>query len=190
VTNGMYQLCVQAGSCQAPAQSSSKRRLFYYGREEYNNYPVIYVSWSDADSYCRWAGRRLPSEAEWEKAARGVDGRNYPWGNTPPIGSQAKYNNQVGDTTEVGSYPEGDSPYGVMDMAGNVLEWVFDWYRQDFYTFIQVIHPFGPDSGEYRVQRGGSWLSPAYTLRSAHRLWNIPSSNFEASGFRCASDGS
>lgn len=186
VTNGMYATCVREGGCEAPAKASSQRNLLYYGQPAFNDYPVIHVSWNDAQRYCSWAGRRLPSEAEWEKAARGIDGRIYPWGNDPASGFLANYDNQIGDTTRVGSYPAGESPYGALDMAGNATEWVADWFDAQYYFTVRVINPTGPQTGEYRVQRGGSWLSQAYAIRSAHRLWNYPDSSFEGSGFRCA----
>lgn len=186
VTNSMYAGCVREGVCDMPSQSSSQRNLFYFGREAFNEYPVIYVSWSDADRYCRWAGRRLPSEAEWEKAARGVDGRIYPWGNEYASGLLANFDSQVGDTTRTGSYPGGASPYGVLDMAGNVAEWVADWFDPNYYLSAAVINPLGPEQGEFRVQRGGSWLSQTHVIRTAYRLWNYPDSSFEGIGFRCA----
>ncbi len=186
VTNSMYASCVREGFCEMPSQTSSQKNLFYYGREAFNEYPVIFVSWSDADRYCRWAGRRLPSEAEWEKAARGVDGRTYPWGNESASGLLANFDYQVGDTTRTGSYPGGASPYGVLDMAGNVAEWVADWFDPNYYLSAGVINPLGPDQGEFRVQRGGSWLSQAHVIRTAYRLWNYPDSSFEGIGFRCA----
>ncbi|OGO28460.1 MAG: hypothetical protein A2Z16_09140 [Chloroflexi bacterium RBG_16_54_18] len=185
VTNSMYATCVREGSCGVPSQTSSRRNLFYYGQEAFDDYPVIFVSWNDADRYCTWAGRRLPSEAEWEKAARGVDSRIYPWGNEPASSLLANYNNQVGDTTRTGSYPSGVSPYGVLDLAGNVAEWVADWFDPKYYLSAAVINPPGPDQGEFRVQRGGSWLNQAHVIRTAYRLWNYPDSSFEGIGFRC-----
>ena len=186
VTNSMYASCVREGVCEMPSQTSSQRNLFYFGQEAFDDYPTIYVSWIDADRYCRWAGRRLPSEAEWEKAARGVDGRIYPWGNESASGLLANFDYQVGDTTRMGSYPGGASPYGVLDMAGNVAEWVADWFDPNYYLSAAVINPLGPGQGEFRVQRGGSWLSQVHVIRTAYRLWNYPISSFEGIGFRCA----
>jgi formylglycine-generating enzyme required for sulfatase activity len=151
VANAQYQACVEAGACDAPSNTT------YYDNSNYAQHPVVHVSWDDADAYCRWAGKRLPTEAEWEKAARGTDGRRYPWGNSEPDCNKANYNDCVGLTTEVGSYPAGASLYGVLDMAGNVWEWVADWYDPGYYSQSPTRNPPGPDSGELRVLRGGSW---------------------------------
>ncbi len=189
VTNAMYQRCVQEGGCRLPEQQSSKTRQAYFDSPAFDDYPVIFVSWQDAQDYCVWAGRRLPTEAEWEKAARGSDGRSYPWGSQAPDSGLANFNQQVGDTTPVGSYPAGASPYGALDMAGNVAEWVSDWYAAGYYAVSSVINPLGPDSGEFRVLRGGSWLSARRAIRAVFRLWNYPQTPAEGSGFRCASSG-
>jgi len=186
ITNGMYEKCVSAGDCQPPEKTSSKKRPVYYGEPAFQDYPVIYVSWEDANNYCHWAGRRLPSEAEWEKAARGRESWIYPWGNTPPDFHRANFNALLGDTTGVSAYPGGASPFGVLNMAGNVAEWVADWYGVDYYASSPYKNPSGPKTGEYRMLRGGSWFNPAHSLRTTFRLWNYPDLHSETIGFRCA----
>ena len=186
VTNAMYALCVQAGVCQPPRERMSATRLPYYGEPGFGDYPVIHISWDDARSYCNWVGRRLPTEAEWEKAARGTDARIYPWGNGPPSSRLLNYDNHVGDTTPVGNYPEGASPFGALDMAGNVQEWIADRYNAEYYRFAPVQNPLGAASGEFRGLRGGSWFSSSRAVRSAFRNWNYPDRANDSSGFRCA----
>ena len=191
VTNLMYAQCVKDGPCQAPSQSGSSTRTSYFGNSQYDNYPVTSVNWTDANAYCNWAGARLPTEAEWEKAARGTDGGTYPWGNTSPTCSLANltpYGKSacVGDTSAVGSTPSGASPFGALDMAGNVWEWVNDWYGPAYYASSPASNPKGPSSGTLRVLRGGSWNNNENGMRSAVRVWNIPSLSYNYFGFRCA----
>ena len=186
VTNGMYSLCVAAGACLKPMVFSSNTHYGYYFFEPYISFPVIALKWSSAETYCTWAGRRLPTEAEWEKAARGTDGRTYPWGNDLPNKTLLNFNSPLGDTVTVGSYPSGASPYGVLDMAGNVTEWVADWYAADYYGSSPSSNPTGPIQGDYKVLRGGSWHSDEYSVRSADRHWLGPDTRDVVIGFRCA----
>jgi serine/threonine-protein kinase len=188
VTNGIYALCVQAGICARPRRNSSNLIDNYYGFEQHVDYPVIFISWQDASNYCAWVGRRLPTEAEWEKAARGTDERPYPWGSTSPDGTLVNFDHILNDVTRTGSYPAGASPYGALDMAGNVLEWTADWYGGDYYAASPEFDPPGPDTGEHRVIRGGSWTGNASGVRSTHRFIHAPDSPAFDIGFRCVTD--
>ena len=169
VTNAMYAMCVLAKKCPVPNKTSSLKRSDYYSNPLYADFPVINVTWTYADAYCTWAGRRLPSEAEWEKAARGTEGKDYPWGNTMPGCSLLDYSRCVGDTVAVGSYPLGASPYGALDMAGNAWEWVNDWYSNTYYNDSLRNNPLGPASGNGRVVRGGGNGSTDVDIHVYHR---------------------
>lgn len=201
VTNFAYKRCVDAGVCSLPTQSDSPSLYSnpelpiissYYSNPEFNDYPVMYVNWSMANIYCTWRDARLPTEAEWEKAARGTNGYTYPWGNVGFDCSLANYFAQtpcVGNTTKVGSYESGKSPYGVYDMIGNVYEWVNDWYGETYYQNSPLINPLGIDSGNYRVLRGGlagRGDGIPDNARSASRNWLPPNYAFALIGFRCA----
>ena len=184
VTNAMYEVCVADGGCNPPNNESSVNREVYYGHPEFDDYPVVYVTWNDANEYCSWADRRLPTEAEWEKAARGENANVYPWGDDAPDNTLLNFNSAVGDTTEVGKYPNGASPYGALDMAGNVWEWVEDWYGA-----YPDNADNNPDYGTtYRVQRGGSFHFNEIAVRSTFRLGVAPDVSIYEMGFRCAMD--
>ena len=188
VTNAEYAACVSGGGCTAPSSSSSHSRGSYYGNPTYDNFPVIYVDWNQATAYCSWAGKRLPTEAEWEYAARGgLSGKRYPWGDTATACVDANYDWCIGaDTNEVGSYPA--NGYGLYDVGGNVWEWVNDWYQGDYYSSSPTNDPPGPASGTYRIVRGGSWYLNTSYLRVADRYDSMPTDQMYIAGFRCAGD--
>ena len=197
VTNRMYALCVTEKKCNLPYNLSSLTRTSYYGNPQYENFPVVHVFWKDAKTYCQWAGRDLPSEAQWEKAAswkpssfgEGQDegeAMTYPWGNDMPNASLLNYSRYLGDTSEVGSYPSGASPYGALDMAGNVWEWVNDFYDPDYYKNSPPFDPPGPAFGDAYGLRGGSWNSAKGSVRASYRgNGSTGHINFDT-GFRCA----
>ena len=198
VTNARYRACVGASGCTAPQSVNSATRAPYFGDPAYADYPVIRVDWAQADAFCRWEGKRLPSEAEWERAARGnSDTRKYPWGDAAPDCTMLNYlgaaGSCAGDTSHAGAYPAGASPAGVMDMSGNVWEWVNDWYQPDYYGVSPGSNPQGPDAGSFptianpaRVLRGGSWLYTDDFVRAAYRDYDYPFVADNNAGFRCA----
>lgn len=158
---------------------------------QHGDRPVIGVDWYDADAYCRWRGQRLPTEAEWEKAARGTDERRYPWGNRVPtaelanfaLGARFSYSQTL---MPVGHYEKGKSPYGVYDLAGNVWEWVQDWYAGDYYERSPERNPTGPETGQFKVLRGGSWSELPKYLLTYGRFKLPPGTRNSYTGFRCA----
>jgi len=203
VTNDMYRLCVEAGGCSEPQQTGSMTRSTYYNNPDFGEYPVIFVTWDAASGYCEWAGGRLPSEAEWEKAARGGDGRLFAWGNEPADGTRVNYcdrncpgsernedDDGYADTAPVGSFPLNASPYGVLDMSGNVLEWTNDWFQPFYYESAPDLNPTGPDSGNngHRVARGGSFYQDVASMRVVGRTPRNPDTPQDTIGFRCVMD--
>lgn len=179
VTNEMYLACIDAKVFREPAQTE------YYLQSEFANHPVFGVSWEEANAYCNWAGRRLPTEAEWEKAARGTDGRIYPWGNESPTDEFSNFDKNTEGTSSVGSFPKSESPYGALDMAGNVWEWTADGYSIDFYIHTPFNNPLSETPVNQRVLRGGNWDSSTDGIRAANRFWGFPQRN-DFDGFRCA----
>jgi formylglycine-generating enzyme required for sulfatase activity len=189
VTVGRYRRCVEAGGCSRPALSTSHRRTSYFDDPAFDDFPVIFVRWEQADRFCRLAGGRLPTEAEWEKAARGPwpGTREYPWGDEPPDCARANLGGPggcLGDTDRIGRRPAGASPYGALDMAGNVWEWVADGYGP--YAGSPARDPRGPARGELKVMRGGCWESGASSLRVSCRKAELPAAWADNVGFRCA----
>jgi formylglycine-generating enzyme required for sulfatase activity len=194
VINTFYQSCVDAGVCDLPKEIGSRVRSVYYGNPDYADYPVIHVTWTMAKTYCEWRGASLPTEAQWEKAARGTDAKIYPWGKYKDSFENGTYspiergvvNDFLGETTIIGRFENGRSPYGVYDIAGNVEEWVADWYSETYYQNSPSSNPLGPDNGEYRVSRGGFYGSDYNGLRSSYRNAHSPDFTYQGLGFRCA----
>lgn len=192
VTNADYALCVAAGGCNAPSSNASATHVDYYGNPAFDNYPVVYVNWHDANNYCTWAGKQLPTEAQWEKAARGTQVVAFPWGDSSPSCSLANTGNNLtntlcyGDTTPVGSFPAGVSEYGVFDMAGNVAEWVADWALASYYSTSPYLNPTGPLNGTEKIMRGGTFYQYWSYQRTALRYFSSPYSVIWQIGFRCA----
>jgi formylglycine-generating enzyme required for sulfatase activity len=195
VTNSQYRACVNAGVCEAQEKGSNT-----FENPEFDSYPVGNVNWDMAKAFCEWRGGYLPTEAQWEKAARGTDGRTYPWGEEAPMDEtfgNFKYEGYKedpqgfdGNTVPVGSYEKGVSPFGVYDMIGNVYEWVADWFSPTYYQISPSSNPLGPENGECmygsgacKVMRGGSWTSSAYS--TSGRIESSPSFASGDVGFRC-----
>jgi formylglycine-generating enzyme required for sulfatase activity len=184
VTNEQYRQCVAAGGCVEP--TACGEGIPAYEDATRSDFPVVCVTWDKAEVYCRWAGRRLPTEAEWEKAARGMSGWVYPWGNEPPDCRRANFHGCVFGPIHVGSYRAGASPYGALDMAGNVQEWTADRYDATYYQIAPTNDPPGPRNGSFRVMRGGMWQTGAEQIRAAFRVGFDPEWDVDYVGFRCA----
>jgi formylglycine-generating enzyme required for sulfatase activity len=201
VTNARYQACVDAGACTPPLDPGSRTRTGYFGTPEFADYPVVNVDFAQAEAFCAWEEKRLPTEAEWEKAARGSeDTRIYPWGDDAPECRLLNFDEDlasegacVGDTDRVGAHPDGASPYEIMDLSGNVWEWVQDWYQEDYYSLSPLENPLGPEESpagpeevQARVLRGGSESDDAFAVRLTTRFPADPAAPYANVGFRCA----
>ena len=192
VTNALYESCVRSGVCDPPHEAKSYFRPSYYGNPQFDDFPVIYVDWTMAKTYCEiWRGARLPTEAEWEKAARGTDGRSYPWGEGIRC-DQANYDGDpdfalycVGETSAVGSYEDSKSPHGLYDMAGNVFEWTSSLNQS--YPYDAADGREDPTRGGSRVIRGGAWSQGPNDQQVFYRSWVGPDQYESEIGFRCAS---
>ncbi len=187
VSNAMFETCVDSGKCYAPVP----RLNSYYGKWVYRDLPVVYVNWYGAELYCAWAGRRLPTEAEWEKAARGTDARYYSWGNYRANPRLANYSETlIGEPLSVYRYPLGASPYGVLNMGGNVREWVADWFDNKYYLSSPDKNPTGPETGTERSLRGGAYDAFEDDITTFRRFKHEPDSAGLSRGFRCAESAS
>ena len=181
VTNEDYKKYFDAEKIRKPA---------FWKNKDFNGpkQPVVGISWEEANKYCKWRNKRLPTEAEWEKASRGKRQIIFPWGNNEPDDTRLNFNNHLGKTAPVGSYRLGKSDFGVYDLSGNVSEWVFDWHDAEYYLFAPEKNPTGPEKGKYKVIRGGNWRNNRDDVRLTYRGATVPKLRVKSIGFRCASD--
>lgn len=195
VTFQRFQVCVDAGACQPPAIGGGMNYDRFLNDEGMDRFPANGVSWIEANKFCQFENKRLPTEAEWEKAARGTDGRIYPWGNEHPTCEvtvmdaplAGELGCKTGNVLNVGSKPKGVSPFGAMDMAGNVWEWVADWHSPTYFKDSPIKNPQGPETGFYKVAKGGDFFSrQGFELRGSSRFNYDPRNYSPAIGFRCA----
>lgn len=186
VTNARYRQCVEGGGCTAPKDRKE------FDDPQKAQHPVINITWNQARSFCQWQGKRLPTEAEWEKAARGTDGRRYPWGNDEEVVKSRVKNGELrtgaNGTEPVGRQAAPASPYGVFELVGSVSQWVKDWYAEDFYQTSSARDPQGPARGSFRVLRGGEWNEKPPDLRASYRGWDEVTYWGPTVGARCAED--
>ncbi len=195
VTNAEYKVCVDTLECNLPKTTT------FYVDPNYSNHPVVFVSWENATEFCKWRDARLPTEAEWEKAARSANTYNYPWGNTfdgtalnfcdvecDNSWADKRARDYYTTTAPIGLFSAGASAYDILDMAGNAAEWVADWYAEDYYANSPILNPLGPESGVYRVLRGGSWYDRKLDVRTFKRSQLRPNVAYNYTGFRCAVD--
>jgi formylglycine-generating enzyme required for sulfatase activity/tRNA A-37 threonylcarbamoyl transferase component Bud32 len=190
VTNVFYRECVTEGGCSRPLNTDSPTQFNYFEGEYFYEYPFVYATWNEADNYCRWRGGHLPTEAQWEKAARWNPATGevtlFPWGNATPVTDLLNFKGYIGETTRVDRYEVGKSLVGAYDMAGNLREWVNDWYQSNYYELSPAENPPGPESGEFRVLRGGSYESAESGVLSTRREYESPGTSSPLIGFRCA----
>ncbi len=180
-TNAQYRKYIASTGARTPR---------FLDDEKFNNpnQPIVGVNWKEAQGYCKWAGKRLPTEAEWEKAGRGQAPVLFPWGNVPPDGTRVNFNGEHGKTSKVGSFEPGKSAYGVYDLSGNVAEWVQDWHYPEYYLFSPKKNPRGPVKGQYKVIRGGNWRNNGADVRLTYRNATTPKIRSNSIGFRCVKD--
>ncbi len=196
LTNGRYLQFVTETGHRIPQHPSDPKKGLWKGHmmpESVTDIPVINVDWHDADAYCRWAGKRLPTEAEWEKAAKGPNDWRFPWGDVEPTREHLNFNQSwrgEATLTQVGIYEKGKSPYGVYDVAGNVWEWVADWYDAGYYAISPARNPKGPETGTHKTLRSSGWQGETPQVRIFTRIKSLPTDRNNSTGFRCAQDAS